>query len=152
MELISMPTIPVSPIQNTEREESPSLSTLSTTNSKHPLFFIVTFPSFYDVLTRHDTSSGDLTHNSGDRIPYVKYTDEENATWGVVYKKLTSLYPTHACKQQNYVLPLLEQNCGYGPNGIPQLEDVSRYLQGEISWKFHCILVHSIFCTKSSVL
>jgi len=76
-----------------------------------------------------------LNYKHGDRIPYVKYTDEENATWGVVYKKLTSLYPTHACKQQNYVLPLLEQNCGYGPNGIPQLEDVSRYLQECTGWR-----------------
>jgi len=50
-------------------------------------------------------------------------------TWGVVYNKLRSLSSTHACRQYNYVFPLLEQNCGYGPNHIPQLAEVSKFLK-----------------------
>jgi phenylalanine-4-hydroxylase len=46
-----------------------------------------------------------------------------------VCRKLKELYPTHACKQYNYIFPLLEQNCGYGPDAIPQLQDVSDFLQ-----------------------
>ena len=83
-----------------------------------------------------------LIANSGMPIARVEYTDKEIATWRVVYTELKNLYKTNACKQHNYVLPLLEQvqssfyfanwkqNCGYGPNNIPQLEDVSKFLQG----------------------
>eukprot|EP01117_Protostelium_nocturnum_P000999 TRINITY_DN1131_c0_g1_i1.p1 TRINITY_DN1131_c0_g1~~TRINITY_DN1131_c0_g1_i1.p1 ORF type:complete len:467 (-),score=164.51 TRINITY_DN1131_c0_g1_i1:70-1470(-) len=76
-----------------------------------------------------------LVYKHGDKLPHVPYTDEENATWRTVYQKLTALYPSHACKQQNYVLPLLESNCGFGPNAIPQLEPVSKFLQDCTGWR-----------------
>jgi hypothetical protein len=62
----------------------------------------------------------------------VEYTQQEIETWGIVYNKLRSLYPTHACREQNHIFPLLEQNCGYSPNNIPQLEDISNFLQGAL--------------------
>lgn len=46
-----------------------------------------------------------------------------------VYTKLLERHPTHACREHQYVFPLLQQNCGYGPDQIPQLEDVSRFLK-----------------------
>ncbi|RWS18155.1 tyrosine 3-monooxygenase-like protein, partial [Leptotrombidium deliense] len=35
----------------------------------------------------------------GEKVPYVKYNKKEIDTWGVVYRKLLELFPTHACKQ-----------------------------------------------------
>jgi len=46
-----------------------------------------------------------------------------------VYISLIKRYPTHACREHQYVFPLLIQNCGYGPDNIPQLEDVSNFLK-----------------------
>lgn len=66
----------------------------------------------------------------GELIPRVKYTDQEIATWRTIYTELTTLYPTHACAEFNYIFPLLEENCGYGPDNIPQLQDVSDFLKG----------------------
>ena len=60
----------------------------------------------------------------------MEYTPEEIKTWATIYNKLKNLFPTHACSEFNHILPLLEQNCGYSQDSIPQLQDVSQFLQG----------------------
>lgn len=46
-----------------------------------------------------------------------------------MFRELTKLYPTHACREQNHVFPLLIENCGYREDNIPQLQDVSNFLK-----------------------
>ncbi|KAN0006772.1 hypothetical protein ACTFIU_004963 [Dictyostelium citrinum] len=75
------------------------------------------------------------TYKHGDEIPRINYTEEEVKTWGVVYNRLKELFPTHACHQHAYIFPLLEQNCGYSPNNIPQLQDISNFLQECTGWR-----------------
>lgn len=70
-----------------------------------------------------------INYRHGQPLPYVEYTKEEVATWSTVYEKLQDLYPTHACKQFNRVFPLLQQHCGYRKDNIPQLDDVSKFLE-----------------------
>merc|ERR1712241_871846 len=69
-------------------------------------------------------------YKHGQEIPRVEYTPEEIKTWATIYNKLKNLFPTHACSEFNHILPLLEQNCGYSQDSIPQLQDVSQFLQG----------------------
>ncbi|EGG19879.1 phenylalanine 4-monooxygenase [Cavenderia fasciculata] len=64
----------------------------------------------------------------GEKIPRVDYSKEEVETWGIIYKNLKDLLKTHACKQHAYILPLLEQNCGFSETNIPQLQDISDFL------------------------
>lgn len=68
-------------------------------------------------------------YKHGEDIPRVEYTPEEIKTWTTIYSKLKELFPTHACAEFNHILPLLELNCGYSELTIPQLQDVSDYLQ-----------------------
>jgi phenylalanine-4-hydroxylase len=66
---------------------------------------------------------------SGQQLPRIEYTPTEIETWKTVYNNLVPLYETHACREHRYVFPLLVRNCGYSPDAIPQLEDVSRFIK-----------------------
>merc|ERR1712142_340935 len=47
----------------------------------------------------------------------------------VVFNNLKRLYKTHACYEFNHVFPLLEENCGFSEDDIPQLQTVSDFLK-----------------------
>ncbi|KAG0189260.1 hypothetical protein DFQ28_003673 [Apophysomyces sp. BC1034] len=68
-------------------------------------------------------------YRTGQAIPHVKYTPEEISTWSQVYRRLSALYPTHACREHRHMFPLLVQNCGYSESNIPQLDVVSNFLK-----------------------
>uniref|UniRef100_A0A671QEN2 tryptophan 5-monooxygenase n=1 Tax=Sinocyclocheilus anshuiensis TaxID=1608454 RepID=A0A671QEN2_9TELE len=70
-----------------------------------------------------------MSYKHGEPIPRVEFTEEEVKTWGVVFRELNKLYPTHACREYLNNLPLLTQYCGYREDNIPQLEDVSNFLR-----------------------
>ncbi len=54
-----------------------------------------------------------IFHLSGTPIPRVEYTKEETETWGVVFRNLNKLYPTHACNEYLANWPLLREKCGF---------------------------------------
>jgi len=89
-------------------------------------------PGFHDAeykAARREIAKSCDNYRHGQKITPVKYSEKDIATWGVVWDKLTALYPTHACRQYNNVFPLLVENAGYRRGQIPQLQQVSDYLQ-----------------------
>ena len=92
-------------------------------------------PGFKDEVYRARRKHfADIAHNyrTGQQIPRIEYTDVEIDTWRQVWNNLSSLYPKYACREHLRILPLLCDNCGFGPDHIPQLEDVTTFLKGII--------------------
>jgi phenylalanine-4-hydroxylase len=61
----------------------------------------------------------------------VDYTDVERHTWGVAFDKLTTLYPTHACREYNRVF----SDLAYSRRDIPQIAEVSRFLHDRTGFR-----------------
>ncbi|RKO96770.1 hypothetical protein CAUPRSCDRAFT_7636, partial [Caulochytrium protostelioides] len=100
-------------------------------------------PGFTDAAYRerraHITENA-RRYRTGMPLPHVEYTPEEHKTWGMVWKELSQLYPTHACREYNYVLPLLVQNCHFGPDRVPQIADVSSFLRDCTGWTLRPVM------------
>jgi len=79
-------------------------------------------------------------YRHGDPLPTVEYTEEETNTWRTVYSQLKHFWAKHACREHVHIIPLLEANCGYSPDKIPQLEEVSRFLQDSTGWRLRPVM------------
>lgn len=89
-------------------------------------------PGFRDKIYRSRRKYfADIARNyrQGEPIPRIKYTQIEIDTWKEVYDNVVHLYKKYACKEYNHIFPLMEENCGYRRDNIPQLEDVNRFLK-----------------------
>ncbi|KAJ1921915.1 hypothetical protein H4219_000261 [Mycoemilia scoparia] len=78
---------------------------------------------------RYEIVQNAKLYRTGQVLPYIEYTQEEKDTWKAVFRELTSLHATHACREYRHIFPLLEKNCGYREDNIPQLQDVSNFLR-----------------------
>merc|ERR1711923_555603 len=111
-------------IQELDKFANQILSYGSELDSDHPGFTDAVYRA-----RRKEFADIAFFYKHGTPIPKVNYTEQEKGVWKVVYNNLKRLYKTHACYEHNHVFPLLEENCGYSENEIPQLQRVSDFLK-----------------------
>jgi len=119
----SVPWFPTK-IQDLDRFANQILSYGSELESDHPGFTDEVYRA-----RRKEFADIAFHYKHGTPIPLVEYTETEREVWRTVFTNLKRLYKTHACYEHNHVFPLLEENCGYTPNDIPQLQVVSDFLK-----------------------
>ena len=61
----------------------------------------------------------------GQQIARIDYSERETATWRAVWEKLAPLHERYACEEYLRARRHLMRECAFGPQAIPQLEDVS---------------------------
>ena len=89
-------------------------------------------PGFHDSVyraRRQQIAENAMQYKIGSPIPHIAYTADETATWSAIWDKLQPLLKEHACAEHVRLLPLLMENCGYRRDNIPQIQDISDFLQ-----------------------
>jgi phenylalanine-4-hydroxylase len=89
-------------------------------------------PGFHDKeyrLRRDKLAQVAKDYRFGDKIPAIHYEQNEIDTWNTVLDKILPLHHKYAAAEHVRLLPLFEQNCGLRKDNIPQLQDISDYLQ-----------------------
>jgi phenylalanine-4-hydroxylase len=88
-------------------------------------------PGFQDAAYRERRAAIDArarAYRHGHPLPVVEYEPREVETWRTIFERLHGLYERHACAEYLRALGTLERECGYAPGNIPQLRDVSLFL------------------------
>mmetsp|Transcript_16140 Transcript_16140/g.39314 ORF Transcript_16140/g.39314 Transcript_16140/m.39314 type:complete len:378 (+) Transcript_16140:251-1384(+) len=91
-----------------------------------------THPGFKDIEYRErrkmivDRAS---QYRHGSELPSIAYTPAETETWGQVYGSLREASKRHAIEPFNEIIFDLEASGLYGKGAIPQISDVSSYLE-----------------------
>ncbi len=95
-------------------------------------------PGFSDPVyrkRRQELAEFALNYSWDEKIPYIKYTDDEIKTWGIIYEKLNQSHAKYACKEYKTIMPLMEKYCKYGPTRIPQAQDISDFLMRKTGFR-----------------
>ena len=59
--------------------------------------------------------------------------------WKYCYTHLKDMYTEGACKSAREALSHMEQHCGFAPDNISQLDDVSKFMQQQTGWRLRPI-------------
>lgn len=70
-----------------------------------------------------------FAYKYNDPIPYITYTEPENATWMRVFNTVLDLMPKHACAEYKAAFGKLQSADIFVPHRIPQLDSVSNFLR-----------------------
>ena len=94
-------------------------------------------PGFADADYRRRRAAVDAlarSHRHGDEVPAVGYTRLEHETWRRVYRRLSELGRSFACREYRQALAELERHCSYA-DGVPQGCEVSAFLEARTGFR-----------------
>uniref|UniRef100_A0A6G1SNK0 Tyrosine 3-monooxygenase n=1 Tax=Aceria tosichella TaxID=561515 RepID=A0A6G1SNK0_9ACAR len=97
-----------------------------------------THPGFHDLeyrQRRKEVAEVAFNYKYGERIPEIDYSDKERDTWRQIFVKLREAYKKYACEQHNLAISQLEAEQIYSADHIPQLQQVSEFLERRTGWR-----------------
>ncbi|CDW76459.1 phenylalanine 4-monooxygenase [Stylonychia lemnae] len=68
-------------------------------------------------------------------LPFINYNEREKEVWKYCYPRLTKLFETNACEEFNWTIEQFQKHVGFSQDNIPQLNDISQYLQSQTGWR-----------------
>jgi len=97
-------------------------------------------PGFQDAQYRRRRAEIDglsRTYRHGDPLPRVVYEPGELETWHAIFERLRALQPRYACAEYLRAFWTLERECGYAADRIPQLAEVSAFLESRTDFRLY---------------
>lgn len=97
-----------------------------------------THPGFHDLeyrQRRKELAEVAFNYKHGERIPEIHYNEKEHNTWRQIYLRLKEAYEKYACEQHNLAISQLEAEQVYSAAQIPQLQQVSEFLEKRTGWR-----------------
>lgn len=88
-------------------------------------------PGFHDVEYRKRRDwivENAKTHNFGQPIPTIEYSEQENHTWQLVYDRLEVMHQKYACNEFKHAMAKFQNHGVLTRDRIPQLAEVSEIL------------------------
>lgn len=95
-------------------------------------------PGFRDEVykkRRNEITQIAMDYKVGEAIPRLTYTQTEKDVWKFCYDGLKDLFKTNACQEFNWTINEFEKEVGFRNDEIPQLEDISQFLQNRTGWR-----------------
>lgn len=89
-------------------------------------------PGFHDPVyraRRQELANIAMKCTIAEPIPIIHYTQDEVKTWGTIYQKVSDAHRKYACQEYLTIMSMMEKECGFGPERIPQARDISTFLK-----------------------
>ncbi|CDW84096.1 UNKNOWN [Stylonychia lemnae] len=134
VELLKMPEVPWFPQQLNDLDlyENSTIQTESETQKQELLYFK---DENYQQRRKSISLTASKYKINDKSLPIIEYTNNDDYVWNYCFTRLEKLYKKFACEEYNWAFDQFKKNFSNFDKKVPQLNDVSIYLQSQTGWR-----------------